>query len=51
VVETAEITPEPDEDEREAILAALDAEVAMRQAGSDWADALLPGADSESDPP
>jgi hypothetical protein len=51
VVQTAEITPEPDRDEREAIRAALEADAAMRQACSAWADALLPGRDGEDDAP
>ena len=37
-----EITPEPDEAEREAILAALRAEHAEQPAASEWAAALLP---------
>ncbi|HKU56855.1 MAG TPA: hypothetical protein VJP41_07525 [Gaiellaceae bacterium] len=44
-----EITPEPDEDERKAILAALAAEEAERPAVSEWTAALLPGRD-ESEP-
>jgi hypothetical protein len=39
---TARITPEPDEAEREAILAALAAEDAEQPATSEWARALLP---------
>ncbi len=37
-----EITPEPDEAERRAILAALAAEEAERPASSEWAAGLLP---------
>ena len=37
-----EITPEPDEDERKAILAALAAEEAEQRGISDWSAALLP---------
>ena len=40
-----EITPEPDEAERKAILAALAAEDADRPADSAWAEAFLPGRD------
>ena len=43
-----EITPEPGEDERKAILAALAAEVTERPAASGWAGSLLAG--EESDP-
>ena len=46
-----EITPQPDEAEREAILAALAAEQAERLAASEWAAALLPVRnDEESEP-
>jgi hypothetical protein len=46
-----EITPEPDEAEREAILAALAAEQAEQRAASEWAAALLPVRnDEESEP-
>jgi hypothetical protein len=41
------ITPEPDEAERKAILAALAAEAAERRAGSEWAAALLPAHDDD----
>lgn len=44
-----EITPEPDEGERQAILAALAAEEAERQATSEWSAALLPRRD-ETEP-
>jgi hypothetical protein len=40
-----EITPEPDEDEREAILAALAEEAGPPP--SPWAQALLPGREDE----
>jgi hypothetical protein len=43
VVESVQITPEPNEDERAAILAALAAEAAERKtAVFEWAAALLP---------
>ena len=46
-----EITPEPDEAERKAILAALAAEKSEQPAGSEWAAALLPARnDEESEP-
>jgi hypothetical protein len=41
-VTSVEITPEPDEAERKAILAALAAEEAERPSSSEWAAALLP---------
>jgi hypothetical protein len=41
-VETTHITPEPDEAEREAILAALAADETERSKLSRWAEALLP---------
>jgi hypothetical protein len=41
------ITPEPDEAERKAILAALAAEVDDRRGASEWAAALLPARDDE----
>jgi hypothetical protein len=44
-VKPVEITPEPDEAERAAILAALAEEDAGRPAGSAWAEATLPGHD------
>jgi hypothetical protein len=49
VVESADITPEPGEDERKAILAALAADTATRPAVSEWASALLPSRDGEDD--
>lgn len=42
-----QITPEPDEAERRAILAALAAEQADRRGISEWAAALLPVRDEE----
>ena len=45
------ITPEPDDAERAAILAALAAEEAERGAASEWADALLPARDGEPTEP
>ena len=50
-MESADITPQPDEGEREAILAALAADAATRTVASDWAEALLPGRASEDDAP
>jgi len=41
-VETTHITPEPDEAERKAILAALAAEEPEEHTLSEWAAALLP---------
>jgi hypothetical protein len=46
LVESWLITPEPDEAERRAILAALAAEDAEQPAVSEWAAALLPGRES-----
>jgi hypothetical protein len=51
VVQSVDITPEPDEDEREAILAALGAYAASWRVASDWAEALLPGRDGDDDAP
>jgi hypothetical protein len=51
VVESADITPEPHDDEREAILAALAVDAAARPSASDWAEAVLPGRDGEDDAP
>jgi hypothetical protein len=47
-----EITPEPDDAERAAIAAALEAEeVEKEQSGlSSWAKAVLPGHDAHDDP-
>jgi hypothetical protein len=41
-VVSVQITPEPDEAERRAILAALAAEEAEQPVASEWAAALLP---------
>jgi hypothetical protein len=51
VAEVADITPEPDGDERAAILAALAAEAATEHGPSGWADALLPGREGEHGEP
>jgi hypothetical protein len=51
VVEPFDITPEPDEDERAAILAALAADEATQPAASEWAQALLPSRDGEEGTP
>jgi hypothetical protein len=52
VVEPVDITPEPSEEEREAILAALAAADAAKQpAVSDWAEALLPARNGEDGAP
>jgi hypothetical protein len=46
-----QITPEPDETEREAILAALAAEQSERRGVFEWAAALLPvREETEHDP-
>ncbi len=45
-----EITPEPDEIERKAILAALAAEDAEQSETSAWAAALLPVRDDDPEP-
>jgi len=45
-----QITPEPDETERQAILAALAAEAAEQSGASEWAAALLPARDSDPEP-
>jgi hypothetical protein len=46
-----EITPEPDDAEREAILAALAAEEAELPAPSAWVAAVLPARDSQETGP
>jgi hypothetical protein len=46
-----EISPEPDEAEREAILAALAAEEEERQPLSPWVQELLPERGEEEDRP
>jgi hypothetical protein len=48
VVESVHITPEPADEERRAIVAALAAEAAER-ASSPWADVLLPNREGEDD--
>jgi hypothetical protein len=50
-VAPAQITPEPDEAERKAILAALAAEEAERSAASEWTEALLPQRGGEANEP
>jgi hypothetical protein len=44
-----EISPQPDEAERAAIEAALEADAAEQPESSAWADALLPGRDQEDE--
>jgi hypothetical protein len=51
LVVSALITPEPDEEERKAILAALAAEEAERSAASEWADSLLPAPGADTNEP
>ena len=46
-----QITPEPDDAERRAILAALAAEDAEQAAVSEWAAAALPARDSDESEP
>ena len=46
-----EITPEPDEAERRAILAALAADEGELPAASEWAAALLPARNDEEPEP
>jgi len=46
-----QITPEPDDAERRAILAALAAEAAEQPAASEWTAAALPARDSEETEP
>jgi hypothetical protein len=45
-----EITPEPHESERQAILAALAAEEAEHSGTSEWASTLLPTRDDDPEP-
>ena len=45
-----EITPEPDEYERKAILAGLAAEEAEQPGASEWSAALLPARDDDPEP-
>jgi len=49
-VEPTQITPEPDEAERKAILAALAAVEAEQPVASEWAAALLPAREDEPEP-
>ena len=51
MVDLADITPEPDDDERKAILAALAGDAPSGPVASDWAEALLPERDSDDDAP
>ena len=48
---SVQITPEPDEGERRAILAALAAEEAEQPTVSEWAAAALPARDSDEGEP
>ncbi|HET7353263.1 MAG TPA: hypothetical protein VFJ11_04365 [Gaiellaceae bacterium] len=50
-MQSADITPAPDDDERKAILAALADEEASPASGSDWAAGALPRRDGEDDAP
>ncbi|HET8751913.1 MAG TPA: hypothetical protein VFM43_05250 [Gaiellaceae bacterium] len=50
-MESPRITPEPDEGERRAILAALAAEEAERRKASRRAETFLPGNGSQDDEP
>jgi hypothetical protein len=50
-VDSFQITPEPSEAEREAILEALAAETAERPGVTAWAEALLPTRGVEEDEP
>jgi hypothetical protein len=50
LVVSVQITPEPNEAEREAILAAL-AEEAVQPGASEWATALLPARDDDEREP
>jgi hypothetical protein len=51
-MDVADITPEPDEDEREAILAALAADASgTRSTAAGWAEALLPARGGEDGAP
>jgi hypothetical protein len=51
LVVSVQITPEPGEAERQAILEALAAEAVEQSAGSEWAAALLPTHDGEERDP
>jgi hypothetical protein len=50
-VQTTRITPEPDEAERQAILAAFAAEDAEQPTVSEWVAALLPARDEDEREP
>jgi len=50
VLPVQQITPEPDEAERKAILAALAAEEAEQRGASEWAAALRPAREDEPEP-
>lgn len=45
-----DITPEPEDAEHKAILAALAAEAAEQSGASEWAAALLPARDDDPEP-
>jgi hypothetical protein len=47
---SVEITPEPGDAERKAILTALAAEEAEQPRASEWAAALLPARDDDPEP-
>jgi len=51
VVKSVEIRPEPDEDERKAILAALEAEAEAQVEASGWAALLLPARNGDDGSP
>jgi hypothetical protein len=50
-VVSVQITPEPDEAERKAILAALAAEEVVQPGDSEWAAALLPAREDDEREP
>jgi len=50
-VEPFRITPDPSDEEREAILAALGADGAEQPTVSPWAEALLPARGGEEEEP
>ncbi|HLY86632.1 MAG TPA: hypothetical protein VKO84_09020 [Gaiellaceae bacterium] len=51
MVKSVEIRPEPDEDERKAILAALEAEAEAQVEASGWAALLLPARNGDDGSP
>lgn len=51
VVQSVDITPEPDEDERAAILAALAAEAAEQTGASAWTASASPARDGVDEAP